>query len=86
MMLHAYKSSRVSMSEMRMDPITPTVFEKKKNMIVIQKFAKSYASTKIEMPKVVVSQPSCRQGETGTSLGVSFTKHALDVPFLVKLA
>ena len=55
-------------------------------MIVIQKFAKSYASTKIEMPKVVVSQPSCRQGETGTSLGVSFTKHALDVPFLVKLA
>jgi hypothetical protein len=57
--LHAYKISRVRMSEIRMDPITPTVFEKKKNMIGLQEFAKSSASAKIKMPTALVSQPSC---------------------------
>ena len=30
--LHAYKSTRVRTREIRIDPMSPTVFEKKKNM------------------------------------------------------
>jgi hypothetical protein len=31
-MLHAYKIRRVRIREIRIEPISPTVFEKKKNM------------------------------------------------------
>jgi hypothetical protein len=31
--LHAYKSTRVRTREIRIDPMSPTVFEKKKNMV-----------------------------------------------------
>jgi hypothetical protein len=51
-MLHAYRSSRVRIREIRTDPISPTVFEKKKNMAAETLAVYNLAADKAKVARV----------------------------------